>query len=312
MRQREEQEHSKRAVEAAAAVTGPSPGVMGSPAGSRAAQEALDRATASARCTDTSGLESAMKLARKKGVNTRAAEARLHELQDEKRRKDRVRASLEEALLNARLGVCDNTPLNTTLNTTLNTPRNTPYQYTLSTAPMNTHSLPAPPLHTPLFTSPPLLTSPPFMPPLSLHAPPSPSPLVGTSSTPPPPLPPPPPRPLGDRAGLEEAMGCAVREGLDVTEARMYLASMHEEKRGKDDVAMRLQSAMERARVDNTLELETLIEVARREGVNVVSAGLVLLDLEHEKRRIEGVVATLQVQHTPSRHLVNTPHHHFF
>ena len=168
MRQREEQEHSKRAVEAAAAVTGPSPGVMGSPAGSRAAQEALDRATASARCTDTSGLESAMKLARKKGVNTRAAEA------------------------------------------------------------------------------------------------------------------------------------------------RMYLASMHEEKRGKDDVAMRLQSAMERARVDNTLELETLIEVARREGVNVVSAGLVLLDLEHEKRRIEGVVATLQVQHTPSRHLVNTPHHHFF
>ena len=80
-------------------------GVLGSPAGSRAAQEALDRAIATARYADTSGLESAMKMARKKGVNTRAAEARLHELQDEKRRKDRVRAALEEALLNARLGM---------------------------------------------------------------------------------------------------------------------------------------------------------------------------------------------------------------
>lgn len=48
--------------------------------------------------------------------------------------------------------------------------------------------------------------------------------------------------PQGDRAGLEEAMGCAMREGLDVTEAQTYLASMHEEKRGKDDLVMRLQS----------------------------------------------------------------------
>ena len=64
----------------------------------------MERAIATARYTDTSGLESAMKMARKKGVNTRVAEARLHDLQDEKRRKDRVRAALEEAILNARLG----------------------------------------------------------------------------------------------------------------------------------------------------------------------------------------------------------------
>ena len=56
--------------------------------------------------------------------------------------------------------------------------------------------------------------------------------------------------------------------------------------------------AMERARLDHTSELESLIEEARKEGVNVVSAELILLDLEHEKRRIEGIVSNLQVQHT--------------
>ena len=109
-------------------------------------------------------------------------------------------------------------------------------------------------------------------------------------------------------------MGCAMREGLDVTEAQTYLASMHEEKRGKDDVAMRLQLAMERARLENTYELETLIEEARREGVNVVSAELMLLDLEHEKRRIEGIVSHLQVQHTlspPTLISLTTHHYHF-
>lgn len=69
-------EHSSSsAVEAPAAI-----------AGSRAAQEALDRAMMSARYTDTTGLESAIKMARKKGVTVNAAEARLGELRDEKRR----------------------------------------------------------------------------------------------------------------------------------------------------------------------------------------------------------------------------------
>jgi hypothetical protein len=55
-------------------------------AGSRAAQEALDRAMMSARYTDTTGLESAIKMARKKGVTVGVAEARLRELKSEKQR----------------------------------------------------------------------------------------------------------------------------------------------------------------------------------------------------------------------------------
>jgi len=83
-------ERDRLAAEAEAALRRrppPPPPGHGAPtnSGARAALEALERAMATARYSDTSGLESAMRMARKKGLDTAAAEALLHALQVSRR-----------------------------------------------------------------------------------------------------------------------------------------------------------------------------------------------------------------------------------
>ena len=81
--------------------------------------------------------------------------------------------------------------------------------------------------------------------------------------------------------------------GLQVDHAETKLIALKAERKRKADTQKNLETAMLSVRPDATEELEAVVVVAEQEGLNVVQAQLLLLQMRNERRKVADASAHL-------------------